>query len=390
LESAGGESYIYALAAAVPDASAVENHVKLLHEKYLLRKLIQECNDIIRDAYQGGIEVQELLDRAERNILQLDQNLPSGRIYDLDAAIRSFIDTYEIEEIVDEFGRIHTTLKKPRGLETGYVNLDRKLGGLKPGDLIIVAARPGVGKTALILNFAHSMAAKGHRVGLFSLEMSKEQVALRLLAMTTGIPSDRLDQGNFTREEIQILTRRYGELSRLPIYIDDTSVLNIRALKNRARRLWAQHRVEIIFVDYLQLMEGLTPGEEGGRVQEVTEISRGLKQIARELQIPVVACSQLSRKVEQRSMHRPILSDLRESGSLEQDADVVILMYREDYYDKQRGEVITSETAEMGSRVEINVAKHRNGPTGFVYLTYLHPFLRFEVYGGEDVPLPEY
>ncbi len=390
LSRAGGESYIYALVSAVPDASAIESHTRLLHEKYLLRKLIQECNEIVKEAYDQEIDVTELLDKAEREILQLDQSLLGGRVFDLDTAIREFINSYEIEEVLDEDGEIRTTLKKARGMETGYPLLDKKLGGLKKGDLIIVAARPGVGKTALILNFAYNMALKGKRIGIFSMEMSKEQLALRFLSMATSIPSDRLDQGNFTREEIQRLTRRYEEMANLPIFIDDSSVLNIRALRNRARRMFAQYHLDIVFVDYLQLMEGLKPGE-GGRVQEVTEISRGLKQIARELEVPVVACSQLSRQVEHRSVHRPILSDLRESGSLEQDADVVILMYREDYYDKQRGEVlIPPESAPVGIRVELNVAKHRNGPTGFIYLTYLHPFLRFESYTGEDVPLPEY
>ncbi len=387
LAHAGGESYIYALVAGVPDASAIESHSRLLHEKYLLRKLIHECNEITKEAYEQSTDVSELLDKAERNILQLDQSLAGGQFYDLDTAIKEFINSYEIEEIVDEHGEVRMNLKKARGIETSFTALDRKLGGLKKGDLIIVAARPGVGKTALILNFAYQMALRGKRVGIFSMEMSKEQLALRLLSMATEIPSDKLSQGDFTREELQRLTRRYEELANLPIFIDDTSVLNVRALKNRARRIFAHHRVDIIFVDYLQLMEGLKPGE-GGRVQEVTEISRGIKQIARELNIPLVACSQLSRQVEHRSVHRPILSDLRESGALEQDADVVILMYREDYYDKQKGEVYAEE--QLATRVELNVAKHRNGPTGIVFLTYLLPFMRFENYTGEDVSIPEY
>jgi len=384
LDLAGGESFIYQLLAAVPNASAIETHSVLLHEKFLLRSLISECNDIIKRAYEQGQDVQELLDAAERKILQIDQGLASGRFADLDAAIRTFLDSFETEEITEQDGTVRTTLKKSRGIPTGYADLDKVLGGLKKGDLIIVAARPGVGKTALVLNIAHNMALEGKHIGLFSLEMGKEQLAMRLLAMSTQIPSDRIDQGDFTEDQLARLSDAYQELANLPIFIDDTSTLNIRSLRNRCRRLFSQQKVDIIMLDYLQLMEGMRPGGDMGRVQEVSEISRGLKQIARELNIPIIACSQLSRQVEHRQSRRPMLSDLRESGSIEQDADVVMLMYREDYYEKQKGETFGTS---LGSKVEINIAKHRNGPTAFVMLTYLNPFLRFEPYTGEDVPM---
>jgi len=384
LDLAGGESFIYQLLAAVPNASAIETHSVLLHEKFLLRSLISECNDIIKRAYEQGQDVQELLDAAERKILQIDQGLASGRFADLDAAIRTFLDSFETEEITEQDGTVRTTLKKSRGIPTGYADLDKVLGGLKKGDLIIVAARPGVGKTALVLNIAHNMALEGKRIGLFSLEMGKEQLAMRLLAMSTQIPSDRIDQGDFTEDQLTRLSDAYQELANLPIFIDDTSTLNIRSLRNRCRRLFSQQKVDIIMLDYLQLMEGMRPGGDMGRVQEVSEISRGLKQIARELNIPIIACSQLSRQVEHRQSRRPMLSDLRESGSIEQDADVVMLMYREDYYEKQKGETFGTS---LGSKVEVNIAKHRNGPTAFVMLTYLNPFLRFEPYTGEDVPM---
>ena len=387
LDRVGGESYLYALTAAVPDASAVETHAQVLHEKELLRKLISESNSLLKEAYEQEKSVQEILDDAERRILQIDAGMWSSRFADLDTALREFMSAYEEEEITDADGRVVSTLKKLRGLDSGYPQLDRLLGGFKRGDLIIVAARPGVGKTALILNFAHRIATKGKAVGIFSMEMGKEQVAMRLLAMTSGISSSRIDRGNFNREEMATIRRCYEEMATLPIYVDDSSVLNIRALKNRARRLWAQHRIDIIMVDYLQLMEGMHSGEEG-RVQEVTEISRGLKQIARELKIPVIACSQLSRQVEHRSDRKPLLSDLRESGAIEQDADVVIMMYSEEYYKLQRGEHATSEV--MGSVVDLNIAKHRNGPTGQVRLTYLHPYLRFEPYASEDIPISDY
>jgi replicative DNA helicase len=382
LDLAGGESFVYQLLAAVPNASAIETHSLLLHEKYLLRSLIHECNDIIKRAYEQGQDVQELLDAAERKILQIDQGMAGGRFADLDSAIRNFLDSYETQEITDPDGTVRTTLKKSRGIPTGYRDLDKVLGGLKKGDLVIVAARPGVGKTALVMNFAYRMAQAGKRVGIFSLEMGKEQLAMRLLAMSTQIPSDRIDQGDFSESELTRLSDAYQDLANLPIYIDDTSTLNIRALRNRCRRLFSQQKVDIIMLDYLQLMEGMRPGSDLGRVQEVSEISRGLKQIARELNIPIIACSQLSRQVEHRQSRRPILSDLRESGSIEQDADVVMLMYREDYYEKQKGETFGTP---LGSKVEINIAKHRNGPTAFVMLTYLLPYLRFEPYTGEDV-----
>ena len=384
LDLAGGESFIYQLLAAVPNASAIETHSVLLHEKFLLRSLISECNDIIKRAYEQGQDVQELLDAAERKILQIDQGLASGRFADLDAAIRTFLDSFETEEITEQDGTVRTTLKKSRGIPTGYADLDKVLGGLKKGDLIIVTARPGVGKTALVLNIAHNMALEGKHIGLFSLEMGKEQLAMRLLAMSTQIPSDRIDQGDFTEDQLARLSDAYQELANLPIFIDDTSTLNIRSLRNRCRRLFSQQKVDIIMLDYLQLMEGMRPGGDMGRVQEVSEISRGLKQIARELNIPIIACSQLSRQVEHRQSRRPMLSDLRESGSIEQDADVVMLMYREDYYEKQKGETFGTS---LGSKVEINIGKHRNGPTAFVMLTYLNPFLRFEPYTGEDVPM---
>ena len=387
LERVGGDSYPYAIVTAVPDASAVETHAQVLREKELLRRLISESNVLLKEAYSQEKSVQEILDDAERRILQIDAGLMSGRFSDLDTALREFMSAYEEEQRVGPDGQMISTLKKLRGLDSGYPQLDRLLGGFKRGDLIIVAARPGVGKTALVLNFAHRIATRGKAVGIFSMEMGKEQAAMRLLAMTSGISSSRIDRGEFNREEMSTIRRCYEEMASLPIYIDDSSMLNIRALKNRARRLWAQHQVEIIMVDYLQLMEGMRPGEEG-RVQEVTEISRGLKQIARELKIPLIACSQLSRQVEHRSDRKPLLSDLRESGSIEQDADVVIMMYREDYYELQRGEHATSEV--MGSVVDLNIAKHRNGPTGQVKLTYLHPYLRFEPYASEDIPIGDY
>jgi len=387
LRLTGGESYVYQLLAAVPNASAIEAHTLALHEKYLLRALIRECNEIIRHAYEQGEDVQELLDYAERQILQIDLRLASGRFKGIDEAIRSFWNAYEYEDVPTADGSVRRMFRKARGITTDYRDLDDKLGGFKKGDFVIVASRPGVGKTSLMLNFAHRMALKGKAVALFSLEMSKEQLAMRLLSMTTSIPTERIDQGNFSDEELTRLGAAYDELASLPIHFDDSSTLNIRALRNRCRRVVQQHHAEVIMLDYLQLMEGLRPGSEAGRVQEVSEISRGMKQIARELEVPFIACSQLSRQTERRESKRPMLSDLRESGSIEQDADIVMLMYREDYYERQKGETLGTSLA---SKVEVNIAKHRNGPTGFVYLTYLHPYTRFEAYSGEDVALGDY
>ncbi len=387
LDMVGGETYVYRVLAAVPNASAVEAHSQVLNEKYLLRSLIKECNDIIGRAYEQGQDVQDLLDHAERQILQIDLRMATGRFAGINDAIRSFWDTFETEDIVGPDGKTRTTLKKIRGITTGYEDLDRILGGFKKGDLIILAARPGVGKTALLVNLAHRMAINGKRVAFFSIEMSKEQLAMRLLSIASSIPTERIDQGDFSDDELARLGAAYDALAELPIYVDDASTLNIRALRNRARRIAQQHKADIIMLDYLQMMEGMRPGGEAGRVQEVSEISRGMKQIARELRVPFIACSQLSRQTERRESKRPMLSDLRESGSIEQDADVVVLMYRGDYYERQKGEALG---VSLASKVEINVAKHRNGPTGFLNLTFLSPYTRFEAYSGEDVVLPDF
>jgi replicative DNA helicase len=381
LDQAGGESYVIQVLAAVPNASAIQNHTIQLHEKALLRNLISECNEIIARAYDQGRDVQELLDFAERQILQLDLRMATGHFSAIDDAIRAFMNTFEQMEVTGPDGTTTVTLRKQRGIATEYQDLDKMLGGFKAGDLVIIAARPGVGKTALLLNFAQKMALAGRKVGFFSLEMGKEQLAMRMLAMGSSIPTERVDQGNFSDEELERLHAAFTELAALPIVFDDSSTLNIRALRNRARRIVQQHHLDVLMLDYLQLMEGLRPGGDAGRVQEVSEISRGIKQIARELKVPFIVCSQLSRQVEHRQSHRPMLSDLRESGSIEQDADVVMLLYREDYYDRQKGETIGASYA---SKVEVNIAKHRNGPTGFVYLTYLHPFTRFENFAGES------
>ncbi len=381
LDAAGGESYIYQILASVPNASAVEAHTTILHEKALLRNLITECNEIIRRAYEQGRDVQELLDHAERQILQLDMRISSGKFSGIDDAIRSFMGSFSHEEVVLPDGTVEQRLVKARGITTGYTDLDKTLGGFKPGDLVIIAARPGVGKTALLLNFTHRMALAGKKVGFFSMEMGKEQLAMRMLSMASSIPTERVDHGNFSEDELGRLHAAYTELAALPIYFDDTSVLNIRSLRNRARRLKQQDKLDVMMLDYLQLMDGMRHSGELNRVQEVSDISRGMKQIARELKIPLIACSQLSRQTEQRQSRRPMLSDLRESGSIEQDADVVMLLYREDYYEKQKGEVVGGSYA---TKVEVNIAKHRNGPTKMEYLTYLHPFTRFEDHTRED------
>ena len=387
LDIVGGETYVYRVLAAVPNASAVEAHSQVLNEKYLLRSLIKECNELLSRAYEQGQDVQDLLDHAERQILQIDLRMATGRFSGINDAIRCFWDTFETEDVAGPDGEMRTTLKKIRGITTGYDDLDKILGGFKKGDLTIVAARPGVGKTALMTNFAHRMAISGKRVAFFSLEMSKEQLAMRMLSIASSIPTNRIDQGDFSEDELTRLGIAYDALAELPIYIDDASTLNIRALRNRARRIVQQHKVDIIMLDYLQMMDGMRPGGDAGRVQEVSEISRGMKQIARELHVPFIACSQLSRQTERRESKRPMLSDLRESGSIEQDADIVILMYRGDYYEQQKGEALGISAA---SKVEINIAKHRNGPTGFLNLTYLRPFTRFEAFSGEDVALPDF
>lgn len=358
LERVGGAAYITELTSAVPTAAHVVHYAGIVAHKATLRRLIGAASAITGYGYDENSALDELLDRAEQTIFEVSQkNLK-----------QNFIPIKEVlTDTFERIGDLHANSDKLRGVPTGFKDLDSKLAGLQNSDLIILAARPSMGKTTLVMNIAHHVAAKeGVPVGFFSLEVSKEQLIDQLLAIESGVDSWKLRTGALEDDDFPRLNEAMAELSEAPIYIDDSAVTNVMEMRTKARRLQSEHGLGLIIIDYLQLIAGGARSFEG-RQQEVSEISRGLKGLARELNVPVIACSQLSRAVESRTPPIPQLSDLRESGSIEQDADVVMFIYRPWYYNKEEDEHIT----------EILIKKHRNGPTGDIELYFQADQRRF-------------
>lgn len=357
LDQVGGVDYLIELAESVPSASSAAYYAQIVRDKAVLRRLIDSAGQIIREAYEGAEPLGIQLDRAEQKIF----NLAETRINEDATELKTLLqETYARLEAHD--GR-HLT-----GLETGYYELDDMTNGLQNGEMIIIAARPSMGKTALALNMAEHIGASSHHpVAVFSLEMGKQQLAQRLLCSRGGVDSHKVRKHNLSPDEFGQLALAVGELSESPLYIDDTPGLTLLALRAKARRLAARHDIKAVFIDYLQLMSARAES----RQQEVSVLSRGIKAMARELDVPVICLSQLNRSPEGREGHRPRMSDLRESGSIEQDADVVMLLHREDYY--HRGEDDYQET----NTAELIVAKQRNGPTGTVKLQFHAPTMRF-------------
>jgi replicative DNA helicase len=357
LDTIGGASYLTTLVNAVPTSANVLHYAEIVRKKGTLRRLISEATDIVRLGYQEDQDLDEILDRAEQKLFGVSQQFLK----------QNFVPIHEIlAETFDRIDELHRDKGKMRGLPTGYTDLDNILGGLQKSDLVILAARPSMGKTSLALDFVRHIAVNNKKpVAMFSLEMSRDQLVDRLLAsqadvdlwkMRTGRLSDVGHDNDFTR-----IGNALGQLSEAPIYIDDSGSLNIMELRTKARRLQAEHEVDLIVVDYLQLMQGRTTTDN--RVQEVSEISRSLKILAKELNVPIVALSQLSRAVEQRGGEKkPQLSDLRESGSIEQDADVVLFIYREEMY--------SGKDSKRPNEADILIRKHRNGPIGEVTLYF--------------------
>jgi replicative DNA helicase len=357
IDQVGGLAYLSSLLNAVPTAVHVEYYGRIVERTATLRRLIDAGATIVSIGYQDGVETEDALDAAERAIFDVSQR-------------RSTRDFQSISDVLDRFFDQIDYMQQHRGAfvgtATGFTDLDQLTGGLQKSDLIIVAARPSVGKTAFALGMAYGAAVQhGKTVGIFSLEMSAEQLVQRLLATETGVDSHRLRLGQIDDHEWDRISRAFGKLAEAKIYIDDSSGLNVMELRSKARRLQAEQGVDLIIVDYLQLMHSR---RSENRVQEISEISRGLKGLARELNVPVVALSQLSRAVESRSDHRPMLSDLRESGSIEQDADIVMFIYRDEVYDPN---------TEKKGIAELIVAKHRNGPVGTVNLRFFDKTARF-------------
>jgi replicative DNA helicase len=365
LESVGGLDYLAELVDAVPTAANIEYHAKIVREKGVLRRLIEASTGIIRDVYdQGERDVEELLDQAEAKIFQVAQS------HDREGFVW-------IKEILwpafEHIEKLQQSATGITGVASGFNDLDAMTAGLQKGDLILVAARPSMGKTSWVMNAAQN-AAIDHNVpvAVFSLEMSKEQLVQRLLCSEGRVDATKLRRGRLAPDEFQRLAVAAGHLNTAPLWIDDSPGITIMEMRAKARRLKAEANIGMIVIDYIQLMS--SSGKSENRVQEVSQMSRGLKALARELDVPVVALSQLSRAPEQRTDRRPQLSDLRESGSLEQDADLVMFLYRPEYY---FGPVDQSGNSIEG-QAELIIAKQRNGPTGSVPLFFHKQYTRFE------------
>lgn len=358
LDDVGGLEYVLNLPNLVGSAANIEYYANIVAEKALARNLISTCTELTTEAYDGQKETEALLDDAERRILQLSDTKNRGDFASVGVVV---------EVTLDKITKLYENKAGLTGLPTGFRDLDRMTSGLQPSDLILVAARPSMGKTAFTLNIAQNVGVRQHKtVAFFSLEMSQEQLVQRLLCQIAHIDSQKLRTGQLNSdEEWTRLTDACDKLYESPIYIDDTPGISVAEMRSKARRLKSEHGLDLIIVDYLQLMQGRNAES---RQQEISEISRSLKALARELKVPLIALSQLSRSVESRQDKRPMLSDLRESGALEQDADIVSFLYREDYYDKE---------TENQHITEVILAKHRNGPVGSVKLYFKNEFTLF-------------
>ncbi len=359
LQEVGGAAYITALINSVPSAVYVEHYAHIVERTATLRRLIDAAGQIAALAYEEAEDVGEVVDRAEQLVFNVSERRTRRDL----TPVRQVM-----HEVVDRIDFLHRHQGQILGVPTGFTQLDRLLSGFQKSDLIILAARPSVGKTSLSLNFALNAARKYRKVvAFFSLEMSAEQLVQRLLAMETGIDQQRLRRGEIEDHEWDILMAAAGELSSTMLFIDDTPALSALELRTKARRLQAEHGLDMVIVDYLQLMRGDTRSEN--RVQEISYISRSLKSLARELETPLIALSQLSRAIESRTDHKPMLSDLRESGAIEQDADIVMFIYRED---------MVKENSEKKNIADVIVAKHRNGPTDSIPLYFRKELTKFE------------
>ncbi|NLX86792.1 MAG: replicative DNA helicase [Clostridiales bacterium] len=358
LEAVGGVAFLTDLSSSVPTTANVVHYAKIIHEKSLLRKLIRVCGEISDKSFEASEETVAIIEFAEKEIFDISQRRTSKGFTPLkDILVSSY---NKIEEL-------YNTKGKTTGVSTGFIDVDSKTSGLQKSDLILVAARPSMGKTAFALNIAQHAALKGGiPVAIFSLEMSKEQLVNRMICAEASIDSHKLRTGNLADEDWPRLAEAVSRLSKANIYIDDTPGITVAEMRSKCRRLKLERGLELVLIDYLQLMQG--SGRAESRQQEISEISRSLKALAREMDCPVLAISQLSRAPEMRSEHRPMLSDLRESGAIEQDADVVMFLYRDEYYHP--------DTEKKGI-AEVILAKQRNGPTGTVELVWLDRFTKF-------------
>lgn len=367
LEEIGGATYLASVVDTVPLAVNAQHYARIVHDKASLRRLIEKTNEIARQCFEDRGDVDELIDFAERSIFEISENKNKQAFYPIGKLISKNIDTLEERE---------GNKSLLTGVATGFTRFDNLTSGLQKSDLIIIAARPSMGKTSLALNIARNAAVNANiPVAIFSLEMSKEQLSMRLLCAEARIDSQRIRSGFFSRDDWNMLTEAAGILSEAPIYIDDSPDILITSIRAKARRLKMDKGLGLVIIDYLQLMRGRSSSER--RDLEISEISRSLKALAKEVDVPVLALSQLNRKLEERSDKRPQLSDLRESGALEQDADVVAFIYRDELYNKD-------EDNPNKGKAEIIISKQRNGPIGWVPLTFLTSYTRFENPASED------
>jgi replicative DNA helicase len=357
LDDTGGAAYLASLGQIVPTSINVEHYARIVERLAVLRRLIDAGNRIVGIGYDERYEADAALEDAERVLFEVSR-LRVTRDFEPIAKV--------LAEVYEKIDQIHSHEGQLTGVPSGFVDLDRLTSGLQRSDLVVLAGRPSMGKTALALNIAHSIAVKERLpVGIFSIEMSAEQLAQRLISMQAQIESQRLRSGRMSDADWDRLVQGVAVLSEAPIFVDDTPVLSTLEMRSKARRLHSEQGLGLIVVDYLQLMHGAS---SENRVQEISAISRGLKAVARELDVPVVAVSQLSRAPDQRPNHEPMLSDLRESGSIEQDADIVMFIYRDVMYNRD---------TERPHVADVLVAKHRNGPTGRVHLFYQDSLMKF-------------
>jgi len=359
LDQVGGPSYITELANSIPTAANIDHYARIVREKFLLRSLINAATRIVSESYEPTMDVNELLDKAERTIFDIaSRKKKAMQVYEMKDIVKQSIETIDM---------LYQRKENITGVPTGFHDLDVKLAGLQKSDLIVLAGRPSMGKSALAITMMeYAGVVEKLPCAYFSLEMSKDQLAQRMLCSIAGVNAHKVRTGFFSQADWPKLVEAASKLSESPIYIDDTPGIGALELRAKARRLKAKHDIQLLIVDYLQLMSGGVNSEN--RQQEISDISRSLKALARELDIPIIGISQLSRAVEQRSDHRPMLSDLRESGAIEQDADVVMLIMREEYY---------NPTEENKGIAEIIIAKQRHGPVGTVNLAFLPEFTKF-------------
>ena len=357
LEKAGGVTYITEVSSSVPTTANLSSYIKIVEEKSILRRLIKASTAIIEDSYNKQGEVEGVLDLAEKKIFDIAEKRSTSDFEALsDVLERGFL---EIERLFNNKGQI-------TGVPSGFTDLDAKTSGFQKGDMVLIAARPSMGKTTFALNIAENAALReGKSVVIFSLEMPKEQLAYKLLCSEANVDMLKLRTGNLDDKDWENIARATGPLSKAKIYIDDTAGVTVMEMRSKCRRLKMEYGIDLILIDYLQLMSGAS---SENRQQEVSEISRSIKALAKEMECPVIALSQLSRAPEQRADHRPMLSDLRESGSIEQDADLVMFLYRDEYYNKE---------TEDKNMAECIVAKHRNGPVGTVKMAFLGALSKF-------------